>query len=152
MQVLIEAIRVAVASDASTEQKATGVQACRTIVAALDTEPGKPIALPGMPLPAATSRVSVDQILDLTIARLATIATAREAEPALRGLRVPVTPTALPPAPTKPSNHRAFTNRGSIELDDGTRWPRTTGEQVAATAAAFTPAIRANVAPRVVMR
>ena len=48
--------------------------------------------------------------------------------------------------------HRAFTNRGSIELDDGTRWPRTTGEQVAAIAATFTPAIRANAAPRVVKR
>jgi len=110
MQELIEAIRVAVASDASTEQKATGVQACRTIVAALDAEPGKPIVLPGTPLPAATSRVSVDQILDLMIARLATIATAREADPTpaiapLRGLRVPVTPAALPPAPARPTSN-----------------------------------------------
>ena len=48
--------------------------------------------------------------------------------------------------------HRAFTDRGAIELPDGTRWPRTTGEQVAAIAAAFTPAIRANAAPRVVNR
>ena len=48
--------------------------------------------------------------------------------------------------------HRAFTARGAIELDDGARWPRTTGEQVAAIAAAFTPAIRANAAPRVVTR
>jgi hypothetical protein len=48
--------------------------------------------------------------------------------------------------------HRAFADRGAIELADGTRWPRTTGEQVAAIAAAFTPAIRANAAPRVVNR
>ena len=48
--------------------------------------------------------------------------------------------------------HRAFADRGAIELPDGTRWPRTTGEQVAAIAAAFTPAIRANAAPRVVKR
>ncbi len=48
--------------------------------------------------------------------------------------------------------HRSFAARGAIELDDGTRWPRTTGEQVAAIAAAFTPAIRANAAPRVVTR
>ena len=40
--------------------------------------------------------------------------------------------------------HRAFADRGAIELADGTRWPRTTGEQVAAIAAAFTPAIRAE--------
>ena len=48
--------------------------------------------------------------------------------------------------------HRAFADRGAIELPEGTRWPRTTGEQVAAIAAAFTPAIRANAAPRVVKR
>lgn len=48
--------------------------------------------------------------------------------------------------------HRAFTDRGSIELDDGTRWPRTTGRQVAAIAATFTPAVRANAAARIVRR
>lgn len=48
--------------------------------------------------------------------------------------------------------HRAFSDRGAIELPDGTRWPRTTGEQVAAIAAAFTPSIRTNAAPRVVKR
>ena len=46
--------------------------------------------------------------------------------------------------------HRAFSDRGAIELSDGTRWPRTTGEQVAAIAAVFTPAIRANAWPRIV--
>jgi len=79
MQELIEAIRVAVATEASAEQKAIGVQACRTIVAALDTEPGKPIVLPGMTMPAPTSRVSVDQIIDLMIGRLTTIAAQRDA-------------------------------------------------------------------------
>lgn len=108
MQELIEAIRVAVASDANTEQKATGAQACRTILAALDSVPGKPIVLPGTTLPAPDSRVSVDQMLDLMIARLTTIAAEREAEPEptvapRRGLRVPVTPVSLPhgKAPTK---------------------------------------------------
>jgi len=108
MQELIEAIRVAVATDASPEQKATGVQACRTIVAALDTEPGKPIVLPGMPMPAATSRVSVDQIIDLMIARLTTIAAERDVHPVPIaadpwGLRVPVTPAALPRPSTRPA-------------------------------------------------
>ncbi len=99
MQELIEVIRVAVTTDATAEQKATGVQACRTIVAALDTEPGRPIVLPGMTMPAPTSRVSVDQIIDLMIGRLTTIAAQRDAEPvpvaapSPRGLRVPV---ALP--------------------------------------------------------
>ena len=107
MQELIEAIRVAVGADATAEQKATGVQACRTIVAALDTEPGKPIVLPGMPQPASTSRVSVDQMLDLMIARLTTIASEREVQPMPapdpRGLRVPVTPAVLPRVATRPA-------------------------------------------------
>jgi len=107
MQDLIEAIRAAIASDANTEQKAAGVQACRTIIAALDTEPGKPIMLPGTPLLAAPSRVSVDQMLDLMIARLTTIAAQREAEPPPaavppRGLRVPVTPAPLPRVGARP--------------------------------------------------
>ena len=109
MQELIEAIRVAVATEASAEQKAAGVQACRTIATALDTEPGKPIMLPGTPPPVATSLVSVDQMLDLVISRLTAIATDRDARPVpvatiapVRGLRVPVTPTTLPRGPTKP--------------------------------------------------
>ena len=125
MQELIEAIRAAVATDASPEQKATGVQACRTIVAALDTEPGKPIVLPGMPLPAATSRVSVDQIIDLMIARLTTIAAERDTHPAPtiapptltaaspRGLRVPVTPASLPRLPTRPAVPTRRSNPGA---------------------------------------
>ena len=48
--------------------------------------------------------------------------------------------------------HRAFADRGAIELPDGTLWPRKTGEQVAAIAATLTPAIRANAAPKVVRR
>src|SRR5690242_8837313 len=117
MQELIEVIRVAVASDASTEQKASGVQACRTIAAALGTEPGKPIMLPGMPMPAATSRVSVDQMIDLVIARLTTVAAQREAEPAPtvapspRGLRVPPTPAALPRPTAKPTKRANQTGR-----------------------------------------
>lgn len=112
MQDLIEAIRVAVATDASAEQKATGVQACRTIAAALDTEPGKPIMLPGVSLPARTSGVSVDQMLDLMIARLTTIAAQRDATPSPttasspRGLRVPTAPAALPRPATKPTTKR----------------------------------------------
>lgn len=107
MQELIETIRVAIASDATAEQKATGAQACRTILAALSSEPGKPIVLPGTPLATPSSRVSVDQMLDLMITRLTTIAAQREAEPpptapAPRGLRVPAA-TALPRATAKPT-------------------------------------------------
>lgn len=46
----------------------------------------------------------------------------------------------------------AVAARGSIELSDGRRWPRTTGEQVAAIAAAFTPAVRASARAPVLRR
>lgn len=82
MQELIETIRVAVTSDATKEQKAAGAAACRTIFAALDTEPGKPFTLHGAPVQ-TMPRVSIDQVLDLVIARLSTIATERESKPPL---------------------------------------------------------------------
>jgi len=114
MNELIEAIRVAVAGGATTEQKAIGAQACRTIIAALGAEPGKPIVLPGAPQAHPLSRLSLDQILDLAIARLSQIAAAREAQPAppaqpaptaqpkptaQRGPQIPMVPTASPTAP-----------------------------------------------------
>jgi len=78
MNELIEAIRVAVTDGATAEQKATGAQACRTIIAALGAEPGKPIVLPGAPKPHPPSALSFDQALDLVIARLRAMADARE--------------------------------------------------------------------------
>ena len=105
MQELIESIRTAVADGASAEQKAIGAQACRTILAAIDAEPGKPFVLPGVPQPHPLSRLSLDQVLDLAIARLTQIATAREtqaAQPAPtapRGVRIPMVPTVSPTAP-----------------------------------------------------
>lgn len=124
MDQLIDTIRAAIATDASKEQKAAGVQACRTITAALDTEPGTPIVVPGTPPRPPLSGVSLDQVLDLAIAKLTTIANARDAhsEPELRsprdavafpsppvpapsrtGLRVPAAPLAIPrPANVSP--------------------------------------------------
>jgi len=92
MNELIEAIRMAVAEGATTEQKATGVLACRTIATALDTEPGKSFTLPGVPLP-VMSRVSIDQVLDLAIARLSAIAKENEAQ----HVPTPNQPTAAQP-------------------------------------------------------
>lgn len=101
------------------------------------------------------SFVSVDQMIDLMIARLTTVATERDGQPTPttprpRGLRVPVTPAALPRAPGRDESggaveafqqrreeavmptivswldgylelrHRAFADRGAIELPDGT--------------------------------
>jgi hypothetical protein len=122
MQELIETIRAAVASEASNEQKAAGATACRTILTALDTEPGKPLAFPGAASTQAVSRVPVDQVLDLVIARLSMIAKEREDHQALpapsteapalpaasRGLRVPMAATsALKVPPRSASTARA---------------------------------------------
>lgn len=110
MQELIAVIHAALASDATADQKAAGVQACNTIAAALGTEPGKQLVLPTTPPRSPLAGVSFDQVLDLAIAKLTTIASAREAQtphalpsppvaalPARTGLRVPAR-VALPPS------------------------------------------------------
>jgi hypothetical protein len=79
MNELIEAIRAAVADGATPEQKATGAQACRTVLTALGAEPGKPIALPGVPQQHPLAGITADQALALLIARLTTIADERDA-------------------------------------------------------------------------
>ncbi len=110
MQELIEVIRAAVTTGATNEQKAAGLQACRTIIAALDTEPGKPLMPPSLLATSLATRPTLDQMLDLAITRLVTIANARDAAmapPSTQrvsavprqlpiGLRVPGTPAALP--------------------------------------------------------
>jgi len=86
MENLIEAIRNAVAENASDEARATGVQACRTILTALEAKPGEPLGTPSPQLapsaepsePAAQIAhmlgalrgIPVDQLLDLAIARM----------------------------------------------------------------------------------
>jgi hypothetical protein len=82
MHDLIDAIRAAVAEDATVEAKQAGAQACRTILAALETEPGQPLAdapaavaaSPGATAPAnpfaALAGLDLDRALDLVIARL----------------------------------------------------------------------------------
>jgi hypothetical protein len=104
MEELIETIRAAVASDASPDKKTAGVVACRTILTALDTEPGKPLAIPNIlpppTMPGATpklpvSQLSLDQMLDLMIARLTVLANATEAKPQLPAATT--APTAIAP-------------------------------------------------------
>lgn len=122
MNDLIESIRVAVSEGATAEHKAIGAVACRTLLAALDTVPGKALAMPNAAPTQAGPRVSVDQVLDLMIARLTSIASEHDRksfeQPALpglpppkpstpaapevaRGLRVPVTPRLPIAAPRK---------------------------------------------------
>ena len=110
MQDLLEAIRVAMTDGATAEQKATGAQACQTILAALGAQPGRPIVLPGVPKPNPLSGLSIDQALELVIARLRTVADARE-QADKQKQDDKQKPTAAPggpqipfvPAPSKPS-------------------------------------------------
>jgi hypothetical protein len=72
MQELLESIRAAIAEGATSEQKAAGAEACRTIQAALGASTGQTLVPPGVPLPAASPLAGIDigQALDLVIARL----------------------------------------------------------------------------------
>src|SRR3569623_840117 len=98
MQELIDVIRASINADASKELTAAGVQSCRTIATALDTEPGKPLVLPNTKAASPVSGVSFEQLLDLAIARLSMVASERDTtnqspEPAAaapNGLRIPM--------------------------------------------------------------
>lgn len=130
MQQLIEVIGAAIATDATSEQKASGAQACRTILTALDAEPGQPLVLPGMPRPHVLTGVSIDQVLDLVIARLSVIASdqdrvalpqtvsapspsvvtsvGNETQPNQpRGLRVPIATNGTLKTAPRPTSNRA---------------------------------------------
>ncbi len=78
MEPLFEAIRSAVAPDASDVARAAGATACRTILSALEATAGQDLAAPTLPTPntaiasavAALRNVPPEQLLDLAIARL----------------------------------------------------------------------------------
>jgi len=78
----------------------------RTILTAIDAEPGRPIALPGTPKPHPLAGITLDQALDLAIQRLSAVAEKRDAEakeittataeamqPQRRGPAIPLVPT-----------------------------------------------------------
>lgn len=114
----IEAIRAAVADGATAEQKAHGAAACRAILAALGAESGKPIAMPGAPVPHPLAGIDPGQALDLLIAKLtAALPTdddkpsAPPAAPASRGLRIafvapPGRHTTPPPRPRRSARRK----------------------------------------------
>jgi len=79
MDEMIEAIKAAVTEGATVDQRVAGAQACRTIMAALEAEVGRPIGLAGAPAPSPLAGISPDQALDLLIARLSAIAEQRPA-------------------------------------------------------------------------
>lgn len=99
MNEMIEAIRAAVAENATGEQKAAGALACRAILGALGAEPGKPIAMPDAPTPHPPASIDPGQALDLLIAKLTAALPTGDKEPAVRaadtrGLRIAfVTPS-----------------------------------------------------------
>ena len=67
MKTFIEMIQLAVALDATPEQKQAGAAACRAILTALEAETGQTL---GALAPSAPRRLEVDQVLELVIARL----------------------------------------------------------------------------------
>lgn len=116
MNELIEAIRIAVAEGATPEQKAIGAHACRTIGAALGAEPGTPIAMPGVLPSRPLAGLSLDQALDLVIARLSVVADEREKRSQIAatvapqhgnppGLRLPFTPVPTRVPSPRPNAH-----------------------------------------------
>lgn len=102
MEEMIEAIRAAVASGATPEQKTLGAQACRTLLTALEVEPGKTIVVAGAPAPSPLASIAPEQAIDLLIARLQALVPAEGAPPAeKRPLRI-----AFVQPPVRPKGRR----------------------------------------------
>lgn len=75
METLIDQIRASLAEGAADDVKLAGAHACRTILAALDAQPGQPLAVASAnanaaPVLAAIGKMDLNQLLDLVIARL----------------------------------------------------------------------------------
>lgn len=81
MNELIEAIRAAVAEGATAEQKLAGAHACRTILTALEVEPGKAIVVANTPAPSPLAGMAPEQAMDLLIARLSALVPQQSAQP-----------------------------------------------------------------------
>lgn len=104
MDDLIEAIRVACASDATDDIKQRGAQACRTLLTAFDAKAGEPLAStpaaestntvpPGAQIAAivgALKGLPPEQLLDMAIARLRAALPKDTPAPAVASLRVPI--------------------------------------------------------------
>lgn len=105
MDHLIDTIKNAIAQDASDEARAVGAQACRTILLALETPAGEPLAPPTETaavaptaalhaVVAAMRTMPPDQLLDLAIARLKAALPAGTEAPQTQRLLVPLVPIA----------------------------------------------------------
>ena len=103
---LIEQIRAAVAEGATAETRAAGANACRTLLAALDTQPGAAMGTVLVPMasPVQASQIAAvisalrgappDQLLDLAIQRLRAALPAGADVSAVPPLKFQIIPTA----------------------------------------------------------
>ena len=96
---LIEAIRAAVAPDAPAEARIAGIDACRTILAALGATPGEPMLATAAPAPspiaaivAGLRSVPPDRLLDLAIAKLRAALPSDAEAPAVSPLKFHIVP------------------------------------------------------------
>jgi hypothetical protein len=96
MDELITTIRAAVAEGATAEHKQRGAAACRAILTALNAAPGQALAAPAVAAAptnpfAILRQLDVDQVLDLVIAKLRSIAPTGQPEAGrTSGLNVPL--------------------------------------------------------------
>ena len=96
MHELLESIRAAIVEGATADHKAAGAQACRTILTALEAEVGRPLTIPGAPMPGPLSGIDPTHALDLLIARLRSVLPAERTDDRATqakhpsGLRIPI--------------------------------------------------------------
>ena len=112
MDELLETIRKAVAPDADQPTKQAGANACRAILAALEAQPGEPLAVAPAPAPTSPIATVVRQfqgappglVLDALIAKLRSHLPPEETgTPAqVPSLRIPFVPLPQPPRGGKP--------------------------------------------------
>ena len=101
MEQLLEAIRAAVAPDATDEVKTAGATACRSILATLEP-PSSPTGTARSDAPAIDPNIAalamairgmpMDQLLDLAIAKLRTMVPPQAAPTDVRPLTIPLIP------------------------------------------------------------
>lgn len=92
MENLLEAIRGAIAPEATDDAKAAGASACRTLLAALDAKTGDALVLPSpttniAAIVSAIRELPPEQLLDLAISRLRAALPAKAEPPPVAPLK-----------------------------------------------------------------
>lgn len=99
MESLIESIRIAIATDATEDNRAAGAHACRTILTALEARPGMTVAQPSFAtqlggLVAMMRTLPPDQMLDIAIAQVRNLLPPGVNVPAVAPLKMQLIPIA----------------------------------------------------------